>query len=485
VQPQTLTSSRTPERFIVVSDAQGRRVTARQAGAAAPPTIFDPIEINGIQFRNRLMRSSIGGRTAYYDGTISDAFRNFEMRFAIHGVGSLVSPTLTVDDKRWSPLQYPKISRDEFVEPLAKAIKPIQALGCIYIIQIGDPGSHTQTSLFPQPQDELSCSNGVDWLYGYVNKRREMTKGQIQESIHHFAEGARRARDTGAKGLELTASKGYLIHQFLNPQTNKRTDEYGGDLEGRSRFLGEVVQAIRARIGRDYLFGVRLSANDFNEPWLSTFRSSPVWPWSKYPSGNDTAAMLKIAEMLRDGGVDYLHISNGFGFVNLHENPGRFPTDEFRMFLNSTRHLSRKAAIRATLANLFPGVVNWAANRGAKSCEEVQPSNLHDAAQFRQCGLPVICNGGFSRRAQIAEALATGGTDIASMARGLMANPNLPEQFFRGEDKPGNPCSFCNRCAIRTTLFPIGCYDLDRFGGNQDLMEKQITTWAKNPFGAE
>ncbi len=67
--------------------------------------IFEPITINGVTLPNRLMRSSIGGRLAYYDGTVNEAWPNFEKRFAEGGVGAIVSATLTIDDKRWSPIE--------------------------------------------------------------------------------------------------------------------------------------------------------------------------------------------------------------------------------------------------------------------------------------------------------------------------------------------------------------------------------------------
>jgi 2,4-dienoyl-CoA reductase-like NADH-dependent reductase (Old Yellow Enzyme family) len=484
VDYQTLTSGRTPERFSVVS-AEERKITTRDpASRPEQVTMFDPVEINSVLFRNRLVRSSIGGRTAFYDGTVSDAYAHFEKRFALHGIGALISPTLTVDDDRWSPLQYPRISRDEFVEPLARAIEPVQALGCVYIIQIGDPGSQTQTSLFPQAADALSASDGKDWVYGYVDRRVAMSQGQIAEAIYHFRQGARRVKATGAKGLELTISKGYLIHQFLNPQTNTRTDRYGGGLAGRYTLLGEIVREIRAEVGRNYLVGVRLSANDFNEPWFANLRAPLASSLRRFP-GNTRKDMLRVAGWLQKDGIDYLHVTNGFGFINLRENPGRFPVDELRMFLNSTRHLSRKAEIRATIANLFPGVVEWAANRGATPEEEVEPFNLSDAAFFRShVSLPVICNGGFRFRHQVAGALTSESADMISMARGLLANPNLPERFYAGYDGSGSEstrCTFCNRCAIRTTLFPIGCYDVSRFKNNVEEMEDQVIAWAKDP----
>src|SRR6185436_1540943 len=88
--------------------------------------IFQPMKINGVEFKNRLIRSSIGGRTAYYDGTVNDSWLRFESRFAEGGVGAIISATLTVDHERWSPLEYPALSDRKFIAPLKQRIAQIQ-----------------------------------------------------------------------------------------------------------------------------------------------------------------------------------------------------------------------------------------------------------------------------------------------------------------------------------------------------------------------
>ena len=112
--------------------------------------LFDPVTINNVTFRSRVLRSSLGGRTSYYDGTVTPAWKNFEKRFARHPIGGIISATIDVDDRRLSPLEYPKISDDSFIAPLRDGVEAVQRLGCRYVMQLGDPGGHTQTSLFPQ-----------------------------------------------------------------------------------------------------------------------------------------------------------------------------------------------------------------------------------------------------------------------------------------------------------------------------------------------
>ena len=126
------------------------------------------------------------------------------------------------------------------------------------------------------------------------------------------------------------------------------------------------------------------------------------------------------------------------------------------------------------IGNIPNSVGHYLLNLGwAKPNREVNytniPMNLDDARRFKRgkVGIPVIVNGGFQLRSQVVDALGIGGPKriviFVSMARPLLANPNLPRLFERRIEKPDNPCTFCNRCAVRTTLFPLGCYNRDRF----------------------
>jgi 2,4-dienoyl-CoA reductase (NADPH2) len=224
--------------------------------------LFEPFQIKGVQFANRILRFSMGGRTAYYDGTVSPAWRHFEKKFAKTGVAGIISATIDLDDKRLSPLEYPKLSDDRLISPLRAGVKEVQQLGCRYIIHLGDPGGQTQTSLFSQKADAKAASANFDLMYDYRNRTIRMTTGEVEREVEEFAQAARHVRDIGADGLEITASKGYIIHQFLNPVTNRRRDRYGGSLDKRFQLLREIVTGVRQIIGSDFLFGIRFSAED-------------------------------------------------------------------------------------------------------------------------------------------------------------------------------------------------------------------------------
>ncbi|MEQ1746987.1 MAG: NADH:flavin oxidoreductase [Saprospiraceae bacterium] len=438
--------------------------------------IFEPFQIRHLQFKNRIVRSSIGGRTASWDGTVTSAFKNFETRFAKNEVSAIITATIGVEEKRASPMQYPLLSHDKFVKPLAEVVRAVQQHDCRYIVQIGDAGAHTQMSLFSDPEDSKSASTLFDLFFGYKNLHRAMTTEEIEMAVEKYAEAARRVREAGADGLEITASKGYLIQQFLNPAVNRRTDRYGGSVDKRFQFLEDVVRAVRGRVGTDFPVGIRLSAADHNYLPLN-LRLPIVFPLRHWYFGNTIAENLHYAHKLKALGVDYLHIDKGYGFINPLGNPGSFPIQDLKLFYNNNRHLSFKAWLRSTLANMVPEfILGPLANIGWKDTPAV---SADDAQRFRdEVGLPVIANGGFQDRAVIEDTLQAGKADLIAMARPLLANVDLVQQFRRGVNVPDNPCSHCNRCPVRTANFPLGCYDQSRFG-SQAEMEAQILKWSE------
>jgi 2,4-dienoyl-CoA reductase-like NADH-dependent reductase (Old Yellow Enzyme family) len=436
--------------------------------------IFEKRTLRNVTFDNRILRSSVGGRTSAYDSEVTDVWKNFEMKFASGGVGGIISTTFHVEKERQAPFEYPSIAEDKFIEPLRKRIAQIKATGCKYIVQIGDPGYAMQTALFPRPRvHSLSSSYGFELMYGHSNLRVAMREDEIKAEIDLFANAAGRVQEAGADGLEVTMEKGYIIHQFLNPGLNRRTDCWGGSPENRFRLADEVIKAVRKKVGENFLVGVRLSAIDFNAyPFQNfVFRLPWVSPWTYHFIGNDIDQMVKYAKKLKEH-IDFLHVTAGYGFINPKGNPGDFPYDEIRIFCNATRHLSLKAAARATLLNLVPSLIaKPACNIGWRYKEGI---NLPYAEIFRrEVGLPVIANGGFQNQRFIERALET--CDFVSMARALIANPNLVNLFKTGE-KPERPCTHCNRCAARTATSPLGCYDPSRFH-SVEKMQEQIMQW--------
>ncbi|MEP6795727.1 MAG: NADH:flavin oxidoreductase [Saprospiraceae bacterium] len=436
--------------------------------------IFEPFQIKNLHFKNRILRSSIGGRTSFYDGTVTSAFKNFEKRFAENDVAGIISATIAVDDKRASPMEYPKLTHDRFIKPFAEAIKAVHQYDCRYIVQIGEAGAHTQTSLFSQKEDSKSSSTLFDFFYGYVNRHHAMTEEEINKVISNYAEAARRVREAGADGVEITASKGYLIQQFLNPAVNRRTDRYGGSIDKRFQLLEDIIIATKKKVGDDFPIGVRLSSADYN--YLPVNIRLPIrFPLNEWYFGNTIKENLYYGHKLKALGVDYLHIDMGYGFPNPKGNPGQFPVHEIKMFTNAGRHLSLKSWARSVSFNMLPEfILSPIMNIGWKYVPGISADH---AKRFKdEVGLPVIANGGFQERDFIEKTLIAQKCDMVAMARPLLANVNLVKLFQQGVNMPEKPCTHCNRCPVRTATYPLGCYDITRFN-SQDEMEEQIIRW--------
>ncbi|MDX1430992.1 MAG: NADH:flavin oxidoreductase [Gammaproteobacteria bacterium] len=444
------------------------------AARATDPDALKPFGIKRVEFRNRILRSSVGGRMGNWDNQPTELFKNFEKRFADGGVGAIISTTLGVHERRKGPLQYPSISHDRFVPRLKRYIGAVRETGCRYIVQIGDPGYASQNSLFPERDDALSSSPGFDAIFGYHFRRRAMSAEEIRGTVENFRRGAARVVATGADGIEVTAAKGYLIHQFLNPGINRRNDDYGGNETNRFRLLEEIVRAVRAEVGGEYLFGVRIAAEDLNHvPPLYWLLRTP------HRAGNDLQTMLRYGKRLAELGVDYLHVVSGYGFYSPRIVPGRFPTQEANIFFNHTSHLGFKAGARSVAFNLLSRI--WGVRTLFELAAQLgwryeQGINLDYAGEFKRAtGLAIIANGGFQDLDVIQGAVRTGRCDAVSLARALIANPDLVNAFFaKGRPRPDNPCTYCNRCIGRTATHPLGCYDVSRFGGDYRAMEDQI-----------
>ena len=265
----------------------------------------------------------------------------------------------------------------------------------------------------------------------------------------------------------------------MNPLTNRRTDEYGGSLDNRFRLLEDIVRAVRRAVGADFLFGVRLSARDFNNspPSVRFPLTWPPPPWQAW-IGNDLAETTHYARKLEALGVDYLHVDSGFGFPNPHGSPGDFPFEAVLATFNAYRFLGRKARARATLFNLIDLLPTAVAKKVLGRGWRFKPAaNADFAASIRQVvKIPVIANGGFQDRDVIDGALKANKCDMIAIARPLLANPDLLDQFGKGAKRPENPCTYCSLCCASTAVFPLGCYDQSRFGTPEKMMN-QILAW--------
>ena len=220
------------------------------------PTLFSPIDIGGVTLKNRIIHAAIV--TQYVAGSApTERLLNYYRARAAGGAAAIVTEPIAMT--RFSRL--PSRLRcwdDEGFDQLQRVAATINESGAHVLGQIQDSGrgrhavgrNNEAVGASPLPDD-------LSWTVPAV-----LSPGDIREMIDHWAQGARRLQRAGFSGVEISAGHGHLFHQFLSPWSNRRTDEYGGDLENRTRFLTELVSAIRAECGRPFIIALKLPGDD-------------------------------------------------------------------------------------------------------------------------------------------------------------------------------------------------------------------------------
>jgi 2,4-dienoyl-CoA reductase (NADPH2) len=292
-----------------------------------------------------------------------------------------------------------------------------------------------------------------------------MTLREIKDTIQYFADGARRAREAGLDGVELHASHGYLITQFLSSAINDRVDEYGGSLRNRAAFLLEIIQAIRKEVGTDYHLQAKLNAVDFG---------NALYPWEK--KGNTIDEGIQVAKWAEEAGVDAIHTSIGSMFPHPLLPPGGFPPDELNWWYGSMISSGVLGYFNYTMFHfkLLRPIFTFFWGRMKKDHPVEAVSSEYSKEIKKNVSVPIINTGGYQDGRVIRRVISGGYTDAVSIARPLIANRNLPEILESGQDLPEKPCSFCNRCLVNAIVNPLGCYDVRRFDGNHDAMVAKI-----------
>lgn len=425
--------------------------------------LFEPLGFRNLTIKNRLLRSNIAGRFDFYNGSGSRARINFETRFAKGGAGAILSSHVPVHVRGRILPNYATIDSDERIPFWQRLGEAVHACDCAYILQLSHGGRQRD---IPGVENDfnkgLSSTDRAEPLHGFP--AQAMTREEIRQVVGYFADGARRARQAGLDGVELHACNGYLITQFLSSAINDRRDEYGGTLENRARFLLEIVRAIRAEVGADFHLQVKLSAVDFN---------NAVFFWLK--PGNTLADSIQVCRWLQEHGVDALHISNGNSFPHPLNPPGGFPLDValriYDTMLSSGLHTFRFYLLLRYrfLHPLFNLLWNRTKPKTLEGINVLQAREIKKHVQ-----IPVISTGGFQTASYIRTVIRDGWCDAVSIARPMLANPDLPEIFRAGNDLPAKPCTYCNKCLMHVVEDPFGCYELARYDGDYERMMREI-----------
>lgn len=264
-------------------------------------TLFSPITLNGLTLPNRIIIPPM-------DQYSADEGRPTEWHFmhyghlAISGAGMLIVEATAVEAAgRISPRDLGLWNEGQEISH-RNMIGFIRKFSCIPLaVQLAHAGRKASTACPWEGHGALDSESG-GWgvcapsALKYDAESPEpsaLTREEIKRLINAFAEAAKRAVRAGYEAVELHAAHGYLLHEFLSPLSNKRTDEYGGHLENRMRFPLEVYKAIRAVVPEDTPVGVRVSGTDFTE------------------GGWDIDECVEFAKELEKLACSFIHISGG------------------------------------------------------------------------------------------------------------------------------------------------------------------------------
>jgi 2,4-dienoyl-CoA reductase (NADPH2) len=435
--------------------------------------VFTPLEFRHLTIKNRVLRSSLAGRFNNYDGTGTRIHINWDLKFARGGVGAIISSNSPVHPRGIIVPNYAHIDRDETIPFWRELVAEVHEHDCKYLVQLAFSGRQRDIGGIVYEKgwsstDKPEPSNGLECI--------RMTKADIAEIVEAFAQGARRAREAGADGIEIHGCNGYLITQFLSKAINDRDDEYGGSLENRARFALEVVRAIRAEVGDNFHMQFKISAVEYN---------NDLFPW--FNAGNKIEDSIQICKWLEEAGVDGFHVSSGATFPHPRNPAGEFPIKDmirgYDTLISSGRHTWRNYLMFRTpvVNSLFKHQWEKAAKKATDG--RIEGINLGDARRIKEAvSVPVVCTGGFQTRSAVEAAIERGDCDGVTIGRPLIANNDLVKLWAEGHDRPPNPCKYTNKCLINQVENPLGCYEPSRYASHDDMVRDIMSVYDPPPF---
>jgi 2,4-dienoyl-CoA reductase-like NADH-dependent reductase (Old Yellow Enzyme family) len=356
--------------------------------------LFEETTIKNLALKNRLVRS------ATWEGMCDDSGRPTEKLITCYrnlaqgGVGLIISGYTFV---RLEGKQMPGkmgIHTDDFASDMKSLTDAVHEEGGKVCIQLVHAGGQTN-SKYAGRQPLAPSAVQVEQ---FPEVPQEMSAQDIKEVVAAFRDAAKRAKDSGFDAIQPHGAHGYLINQFLSPLTNRRSDDYGGTIENRCRFLMEIYHAVRKAVGHEYPVMVKLNGADFVDGGLTTEDA------------------VYAARALDKAGIDVIEVSGG------------------------TPASGKESPVRTGIKTEEQEVYNRA------PCKAIK-----DAVKC-----PVMLVGGI-RSFDIAEKLIVDGTaDYISLSRPFIREPDLASRWQSGDHSKAT-CISCNAC-FKPGLKGIGIY---------------------------
>jgi 2,4-dienoyl-CoA reductase-like NADH-dependent reductase (Old Yellow Enzyme family) len=351
-------------------------------------TISSPLPLPcGATLRNRLAKAAMTEGLADARNRATGRHVRLYSRWAEGGAGMLLTGNVQIDRRYMERPGNVAIDGPQSNEAIA-ALRDYAKAGTInnthLWMQISHAGRQTPISVSKEP---LAPSDiPLDMPGAQFGKPRAMTGAEIEDVIRRFAHTATVARDVGFTGVQIHGAHGYLISEFLSPDVNNRTDEWGGSLENRARLLLETVRAVRKAVGPDFPVSVKLNSADFQR------------------GGFSHEDAIRVATWLNAEKLDLLEISGG-----TYEQPRLVGLDD--LTLHPEKAETRKESTIAREAYF-----------------------LEYAKDIRAAvTMPLMVTGGFRTAAGMNAALASGTMDVVGLARPLCVDPSAPARLLCGQ----------------------------------------------------
>ena len=371
------------------------------------PYLFSPITIGNVTIKNRFV--VLPHNTSFAnDHLINDRHIAYYAERAKGGFGLIIVERQSVSPDAEPLLNECHAFNPEIIPRYQQLTESVRGHGAKIFCQIGHGGRNMPHSKITRLPIIAPSSVKVSPV---GEELHVLDTEEIQELVQNFGRVAGHVKEGGFDGVEVIATHGYLIQQFLSPMTNLREDEYGGDLEGRMRFCIEVLEKVRQVVGEDFVLGLRLCGDEF------------------MPEGLTQEDSQEIAERVRDTGlVDYLSVSAGSG-----QTPFMIVGD---MSFPLGVHLYLAAGIKEVVGDL-----------------------------------PVIAAHRIKDPVQAEKILADGQADLIGMARAAICDPELPRKAEEGRIDEIRFCIACNQNCIGNNMLgiPVGCIQNPAAGFEREL----------------
>lgn len=367
--------------------------------------VFSPITIKGVEFKNRIQTAPMVPCMATPEGWVTKELIAFYRAFAKGGAGIVTVGDSAINfDHAMDHEGQLNLGDNNVQMGLDDLADEVQKFGSLISVELNHGGRFSNSMNLAKkglkPVSSTPMPAEIDEFFSKLQGKRpgeveEMSISLINKTIADYAEAARRCKDSGFKMVMIHGAHGMLPMQFLSPYVNKRTDRYGGSFENRARFCIEMLEAIRASVGDDFILEYRISANEL------------------VPGGMEPDDILKFVHLIKDK-IDILHVS-----VGVLPNPF------------TIQHMIQPLYIP-------------------------HMPNIHYAETIKEAvgdDLKITCVGSVMTLENAEQILSRGMVDFVAMARPFVADPEFMRKAALGNVQDIRPCVRCNTCCGRSAFF--------------------------------